>query len=281
MRTIVVLAAGIGSRYGGLKQLTPLGPNGEAILDLSFRDAAAAGFDRGVLIIRHQIEDAVREHLDAMPPPIPVSFTYQDDLGPPREKPWGTSHALLATRADVDGPLTVVNADDYYGAESMVAAAEWLATFGAGGDTPERYALVGFPLERTLSPSGPVARGICELDAEGRLVRIVERFEVRRDPDGVIRSEKPEPVEIPDGTPASMNLWCFPPSIFDRLEAGWKAFSAEHADDPKAEFLLPDLVGLAAAAGEVTVDVLPTTSPWFGVTYVEDDERVREGLRAL
>jgi hypothetical protein len=279
MPTLVVLAAGVGSRYGGLKQLTPLGPHGEAILDLSFLDAAEAGFERGVLIIRHQIEQPVREHLREWPPPIPVDLVYQDDLGAPREKPWGTSHALLATRDAVDGPLMAINADDYYGPESMAAAAGWLAAAPHPG--PERHALVGFPMHEVLSPVGPVARGVCELDDRGELVRIVERFEVRRDDDGVIRAERPEPVVLPDDALASMNCWCFPPSIYEHLDVGWKEFYTAHRDDPKAEFLLPDLVGELVAAGEVTVDVLPTTSPWFGVTYVEDDERVREGLRRV
>jgi NDP-sugar pyrophosphorylase family protein len=288
--TLVVMAAGIGSRYGGLKQIDPVGPNGEIIIDYSVYDALSAGFGKVVFILRREIEAAFREGVGRrIESHLPTHYVFQglDDLPEGvsvpsgREKPWGTAHAVLCCRDVVDGPFAVINADDFYGRSSFGALADHLR---AAQDTPDAYdyCMVGYVLERTLTQHGHVTRGICSVDDEGNLEEIHERHKVKRLSDRVCYSEDDRTwIEIPEDSPVSMNMWGFTPSLFAELEARFPDFLREAGDDPKAEFLLPEVVSDLLAEGRARVRVLPTQERWFGVTYPQDKAWVKAGIREL
>lgn len=268
-KSLVVLAAGIGRRYGGLKQMEPVGPSGEFIIDYSVFDAVRAGFEKVVFVIRRDIEAAFRETLGSrLEPHVSVSYVFQElsdlpagfSLPPQREKPWGTAHALLACAQSVDGPFAVINADDFYGRESYAMLARFL------DDTAEdsaRYAMVGFRLLHTLSDHGHVARGICTVDAEGDLDTIVERTRIVKKTDGAWCEEQ----ALTGDELVSMNLWGFKPSVFGALSMQFAEFLQAHGGDPNAEFFIPSVVNTLMGDGRVTVRVLTTGSRWFGVTY--------------
>ncbi|HEY7515408.1 MAG TPA: nucleotidyltransferase [Vicinamibacteria bacterium] len=280
---VLVMAAGMGSRYGGLKQIDPVGPSGETLLDYSLFDAHRAGFGRVVFVIRRDIEAAFREAVGRRyeaRTEVVYAFQSLEDLPAGfrvpagRAKPWGTGQAVLAGESAIDGPFAVVNADDFYGRPSYEA----LHAFLAGRPPADLLALVAFRLDRTLSPHGPVARGLCEVGADGLLRSVREITGLERDAGGVIRST--------DGAyrgdePMSLNLWGFGPSIFDRLRERFRAFLAEHGGEEKSEFYLPDAVGQLIRAGTARVRVLETPSPWFGMTHRADAKAVSESLRAL
>jgi hypothetical protein len=280
---VLVMAAGMGSRYGGLKQIDPVGPSGETLLDYSLFDAHRAGFGRVVFVIRRDIEAAFREAVGRRyegRTEVVYAFQSLEDLPAGfrvpagRAKPWGTGQAVLAGEAAIDGPFAVVNADDFYGRASYEA----LHAFLAGRPPGDLHALVAFRLDRTLSPHGPVARGLCEVGADGLLHNVREITGLERDAGGVIRST--------DGAyrgdePMSLNLWGFGPSIFDRLRERFRAFLAEHGGEEKSEFYLPDAVGQLIRAGTARVRVLETPSPWFGMTHRADAKAVSESLQAL
>jgi len=274
--TLVVLAAGMGSRYGGLKQFDPIGPSGETVLDYGVFDAARAGFTRVVFVIRRESEAEFQSKVTAKyAGRIRVDFVYQSaddlpqgfDVPAGREKPWGTGHAVWCARGAVTGPFAVINADDFYGASAFARLAAFLGQ-ASGPD----YAMVGFRLANTLSPNGTVSRGICTAQ-HGRLVSIVEE----------------KAIAAPDVGPGgrfsgselvSMNFWGFTPAIFDGLEAGFRSFLAA-APEPKAEFYLPAAVSAQIAAGAATVHVLPSEDSWFGITYREDKLPVASAVAAL
>ena len=286
--TLVILAAGMGSRYGGLKQIDPLGPNGETMLDYALRDARAAGFGKIVFVIRRDFEEAFRETVGArVPPDLATAYAFQelDDLPPPhrppadRGKPWGTAHATRAARAAVDGPFAVVNADDFYGPTAYRTIAGWLRE---RDPAKPAVALVAYRLDRTLSEHGPVNRGVCAVEAG--LLRKIEETEalVRRD-DGRIVSRRDEgaaPAKAFAGTePVSMNFSGFTPAVFPLLEESFERFLGKRATDPKAECYLPAVVDEWISAGLVQCPVLSTDSPWFGITYPGDKELVAAALR--
>ncbi len=271
--SLVIMAAGLGSRFGGTKQLVEVGPNGEAFLDFAIKDGRAAGCSLVVLIIRSDIEDDVRGHLERQYGSLDgFVLVRQDDLGPHRDKPWGTAHAVLSAAGAVPGKFIVVNADDYYGPTSFELAADVLNN---GDDSTG--ALVAFELAKTLPLAGAVSRGICAV-ADGELRSITETHGISRSNDGVIRSEDPVG-EHGDDTMVSMNMFGFPQSLFGHLAEGWETFFAASGHEPKTEYLLPDVVDLLREQGELRVVVPQSTEAWIGVTNPDDLGPARERLR--
>lgn len=290
--TLVVMAAGIGSRYGGLKQAEPIGPGGELVIDYSIHDALRAGFSRVVLVIRRDIEAVFREKVGRrLEGRTRISYVFQElgalpaGLQPPagRTKPWGTGQAILVCRPEVSGPFAVINADDFYGADAFRVLAGHLRSARdteAGYD----YSLVGYVLANTLSEHGHVARGVCEVGPGGLLRSIHERTRIRKFPDGVRFSEDGGLTwtEVSPQSTVSMNMWGFTPSIFGELEARFRRFLAGPGGaDPKAEFYIPVVAGELVAEGRARVTVLPTSARWFGVTYRQDLPEVQAAVRAL
>jgi len=287
---LVVMAAGIGSRYGGLKQIDPVGPHGEMILEYSVYDALQAGFGTVVFLIRREIETAFRARVGGtIEAQADVRYVFQElhDLppgyGPPpstRQKPWGTAHAVLCCRHVVQTPFAVINADDFYGRGAFAVLAAYLRRLEP---TAREYALVGYPLAHTLSEHGYVSRAECRMNTDGYLIDIRERLRVERRAEGIVYSDDGERwTPLPDGTVVSMNMWGFTPAIFPALAAHFARFLDENAEHlHKAEFLLPNVVGAMVRAGEARVKVLPTDEHWFGVTYQEDRPRVQAAIRGL
>lgn len=272
---IVIMAAGMGSRFGGNKQLVDVGPNGEVFFDFAIADAMAAGADRVVLIVRREFAHIVEDHVRKMHGDVDLHLVCQDEAdAPPRQKPWGTAHAILTAREVVDRPFIVVNADDYYGVQSYRQVAEALQ----GGDD-RTVVLAGFELGRTLPVHGSVSRGVCSVDGSV-LTKLVETHGIARTPAGAIESTDP-PSTLTDTTPVSMNMWGFPVSLFGHLDRMWGEFLAAHAHEPKTEFLLPSAVAELTEAGLLHVDVVRTDSDWIGVTNPDDLEPARVTLAAL
>ena len=274
MVSLVVMAAGLGSRFGGTKQLAVVGSDGEAFVDFAIRDAVDAGVGKVVLIVRTDIKDDVRRHLGDRYEDLEISYVCQDEHGPPRAKPWGTAHAVLTVASEVDGPFVVCNADDYYGRstyESVVAR--------AGGLTAGRALLAGFRLDLTLPDIGEVSRGICTVEGH-ELVSLVETHGIGQREDGSISATEP-PGRLAGDAVASMNFWAFPPQIFDHLEAGYAAFMSQYGNDEKAEFLLPSVVDELMSASELAVEVIPTAEAWVGVTNPDDLEVARRRISEL
>ncbi|MDR1144319.1 MAG: hypothetical protein LBK77_08930 [Spirochaetaceae bacterium] len=278
---IVVLAAGMGSRYGGLKQMDKIGAGGEVLLDYSVYDARRAGFGKAVFIIRRDIEQDFRNIvLSRIGGSFPCELAFQemDSLIPPdiaaaakkinRTKPWGTAHALLCARDKIDAPFTIINADDFYGREAFDAMGRYLAA-----DTVSEGAIVPYKLEKTLSPQGTVTRGICEV-RDGYLVSVDELTAIAREGDGKIyNTDDGSKRRLPDDTPVSMNFWGFPPTIFTDLQRYFDGFLAgSGAVQPKAECYLPMAADWFIKNKLLKIRVLEADAPWFGVTYQEDRE---------
>ncbi len=284
--SLVILAAGMGSRYGGLKQLDRVGPSGEAIADYSIFDAHRAGFDKVVFVIRKSLEQDFTEiFARKWGKVIDIQFAFQEmDTDVPagvdytlREKPWGTAHAVLAARKVVSEPFAVINADDFYGSSAFTLMKEYLDS----KVSPVRYGLLAYVLEKTLSEHGGVSRGVCRTK-NGQLVAIHERKKVRKE--GNIAVADPYPGE-PDSfdllSPVSMNYWGYPAEVFDPLYESFQRFAKDHRDQPKEEMLLPGIVQSRMDAGEVVVDVITCQEHWIGVTYREDKPIVEAALREL
>ncbi|MCX7590538.1 MAG: sugar phosphate nucleotidyltransferase [Kiritimatiellae bacterium] len=282
--SLVVLAAGIGSRYGGLKQMDPVGPSGEFIVDYSVYDALRAGFDRVVFVIRREIEDDFRATIGRrVERRAPVTYVRQElnssgrlsyAAPPDRIKPWGTGHALLVCADAVDGPFGVVNSDDFYGASSYAVLADFLRKTS---DNPRDHAMVGFTLRRTLSEHGYVARGICRIDDAGWLVSIAEKTRIEKK-NGLICCG----TEVFTGDEiVSMNMWGFKPTVFAEFEGQFVQFLNKYGKDPKAEFFIPDVVAAVISEGKGRVRVLQTSESWSGVTYREDKPAVVDRIRRL
>ena len=287
--TLVILAAGMGSRYGGLKQVDPVGPSGETIMDYSVFDAVRAGFDRVVFVIRRDFEEVFRTTIGAKyAGAVPVDYAFQsvDDLPPgftvpaERAKPWGTAHAIRAARGVVQAPFAAINADDFYGRDAFQRLAEFLTQPRAAARP--RFAMVGYRLDQTLSEHGSVARGVCDVDAAGRLVTVTEMTKIVRVAGGAENREDPaRPVALTGAERVSMNLWGFTPELFTALEARFPAWLAAHAQNPKAEWYIPFVVDELVGEGAAEVQVLPTESAWFGVTYREDKPLVVAAVQRL
>ena len=287
---LVVMAAGIGSRYGGLKQVEPVGPGGEAVLDYSVFDALRAGFGTVVFVIRKDIEEVFRSTFGRrFENRIEVRYVFQElDRLPAgyrcpsnRLKPWGTGHALLCASAQVDRPCAVINADDFYGADAYQVLASFL-TSPSPLASHETYAMVGYRLKSTLSEHGTVARGVCQTDADGFLVSIEELTAIERTPQGACHKEADGRVRPLTGEEiVSLNFWGFPPSLGPQLQRLFSRFLDRNAENPKAEFYIPAAVNDLIQEGKARVRVLPTHASWFGVTYREDRPIVVESIRAL
>ena len=302
--TLVVLAAGMGSRYGGLKQVDPVGPSGEAILDYSVFDAIRGGFGKVVFVIRRDFEAEFREKIGAKYAGlVPVDYCYQDlnDLPAPyvfpegRTKPWGTAHAVRAARDVVKEPFAVINADDFYGRDAFARLADFLGRADAQERVPPadvgrapspcasmRFAMVGYKLDLTLSDHGSVARGICQVTPDGHLAGVTEMTKLMRTPEGAENREDPAaPVKLTGAERVSMNLWGFTPALFDMLEERFPAWLARRGAEEKSEWYIPFVVDEMIHEGAASVEVLPTESAWFGVTYREDKPFVTNAIRAL
>lgn len=288
--TLVVLAAGMGSRYGGLKQVDPVGPSGEAILDYSVYDAIRAGFGRLVFVIRKDFEQEFRSRVGSKyESKIDVDYCFQDiaDLPAPftvpegRVKPWGTAHATRAARAVVKGPFAVINADDFYGRDAFARLAAFLTADHSSERLPA-FAMVGYRLDLTLSENGSVARGVCSVDADGFLHGVTEMTKLVRNGAAARNLENPDsPVDVALDARVSMNLWGFTPALFEALERKFPAWLAENGTKEMSEWYLPFVVDELIQAGEATCRVLPTESSWFGVTYREDKPHVMASIAAL
>jgi hypothetical protein len=286
--TLLVLAAGMGSRYGGLKQIDPMGPAGETLLDYSVFDALRAGFGRAVFVIRPDFEEAFRERVLArFAGRIETALAFQTldrlpegfAVPPGREKPWGTTHAILCARDAVNEPFAMINADDFYGRDSFAVLGRRLATLPVDSTA---YCMVGFTLAGTLSDHGTVARGVCRTDDRGFLADIQELTGVGRVSGGEVRGEgKAGPVTLSGAEPVSMNMWGFTPRIFSQLADDFRQFLTAHGGELKSECYIPMSLGSLVHSGQATCEVLPTSSTWFGATYAEDKAAVQASLRAL
>lgn len=298
--TLLVLAAGMGSRYGGIKQIDPVGLNGEAIIDFSIYDAIVAGFDRVVFVIRREIEQDVRAFFAGkFEDKLRVDFVYQDlhDIPAPfrvpdeRKKPWGTGHAVLAAREVIDSPFAVLNGDDFYGRPALMTIGSYLANLPEGS---RDYAMVGYRLDRTLSENGTVSRGIVTHDTEGWLQSIEEhtRLEPRNtsnDGNGT-PSRRPVASLDEDGAvkawfegnePTSMNLFGFTPAVIEQFQREFTGFLAAYGEQPKSEFYIPYAMNLLREKSEARMKVLHSDSEWFGVTYQKDRSEVVTRIRSL
>lgn len=289
--TLLLLAAGMGSRYGGLKQLDGLGPNGETIMDYSIYDAIKAGFGKIVFVIRKDFEDDFRQkvlskyegHIPAevcfqAMDKLPEGFTVPEG----RQKPWGTNHAVMMAKGLINEPFCVINCDDFYNRDAYMVMGKFLSELPEG--SKNRYSMVGFRVGNTLSENGTVARGICSKDNDGHLTEVVERTEIMR-VDGKVcyKDEEGKWVAVEDNTPVSMNMWGFTPDYFEYSDEYFKEFlsDAKNMENLKAEFFIPLVVNNLIHEGTATVKVLDTTSKWFGVTYAADRQATVDRIQKL
>lgn len=286
MSALLVMAAGMGSRYGGLKQLDGFGPDGETLLDYAVYDSLRSGFQKVVFVIRPEMEDAFRKQIThRFENDIEVCFAFQtldDALGsftPPKDriKPWGTGQAVLAARHVIHEPFAVINADDFYGRSAYQTLADCLANL----EDANTFAMVAYNLRHTLSPHGHVSRGVCEIQ-DGCLANITERTHIsRRDNDACWQDDSGQTHPLSLDTRVSMNFWGFQPSLFEHLERYFQAFLADHGHELKSEFVLPAVVDGLIKGGQARVKILPTEERWFGVTYPEDRPTVVDALQEL
>ena len=285
--TLLILAAGMGSRYGGLKQLDEVGPSGETIMDYSIYDALKAGFGKVVFVIRRDFEEAFKEKIASRwADKAALGFAYQgkDSYVPAvdgqveREKPWGTGHAVLVAKEVVEEPFMVINADDYYGYSGFKKMADFLQ----GGCKPTHYAMVGYVLRNTLSENGAVSRGICSMDAEGLLRTVTECTGIEETADGIFyQPSKDAKAMLRADDLVSMNLWGFHPHLFTLLQQGFDEFVAAHASQPKAEFYISTFANQLINDGAASFAVLPNDEKWYGVTYREDKDTVQEAFAQM
>ena len=273
--SLVVMAAGLGSRFGGVKQLAAVGPNGEVILDYTIRDAVDAGVDEVILIVRNDIKADTEDHVRAIHGnDLPLTLVCQDDLGPPRDKPWGTVHAVLSAADAVTSPFILANADDYYGRRSFQIAFDRLEALHSGLGL-----LVALEVGKTLPAVGAVTRGVCSVN-DDLLVAIDETSDLQRRDDGTVGVGPTGPA-IAGDTPVSMNLWAFDPSIMDALQKRWDDFYRANADEPKAECLLPTEVSVLMRDHGFEVELQSSPETWTGLTNPDDLETVRAQIAEL
>lgn len=286
--TLFILAAGMGSRYGGLKQLDGIGPSGETIMDYSVFDALRAGFGKIVFVIRHDFEKDFREKVMARyEGKVPVEIVFQDinalpegfRPNPERTKPWGTNHAVLMGKDTIKEPFAVINADDYYGVESFRILADFLRSVEG---MKNRYCMIGFRIENTLSENGGVSRGLCQVSPEGNLTGVTECHGIQRK-DGHLVQTLADGTEVPfpEGANVSMNMWGFTPDYFDYSEKSFIRFLEKHGNELKSEFYIPTVVNELISEGTVNLKVMETQSRWFGVTYAADRPATEARFRQL
>ena len=289
--TLVILAAGMGSRFGGLKQITPLGPNDEFIIDYSVYDAIKAGFTKIVFLIKEENYDIFKETIGArVEPHIPVEYCFQKNDNLPegyhipedRVKPLGTAHAILCCENNVHEPFMIINADDFYGRDAFEKGAEFLK--GIEDEKPYPYGMVGYLVKNTITENGAVKRGVCKLE-NGELTRLVESSVGRDESGRIIAKPLDETIpefEVQEDDTVSMNMLCFTPSIFPYLKENFPAFLDKNQDNlEKCEYLIPDILFQAIEEDYATCKVIPTTATWYGVTYKEDAEGVKQALREM
>lgn len=290
---LVIMAAGIGSRFGGgIKQLEPVGPSGEIIMDYSIHDALEAGFDRIVFIIRRDLEKDFKEIIGNRIEKIaPVAYAFQEMNDLPegftvpegRQKPWGTGQAVLSIRGIVEEPFVVINADDYYGKEAFVKLHDYMVNEMDEDSPVYDICMGGFILSNTLSENGGVTRGVCEVGEDGILKKVTETYNITKTPDGLTASDREgNPAQVREEQHVSMNMWGLPASFIGELEAGFPEFLSNiKAGDLKSEYLLPTIIDQMIHTGKANVKVLETRDKWFGVTYKEDKATVMEAIRGL
>jgi len=286
--TLLILAAGMGSRYGGLKQMDGVGPSGEAIIDYSISDAIRAGFGKIVFVIRQHFEDEFsRLYTDRLKGKIPATYVQQElhmipegyAVPSDREKPWGTAHAILVARNLIKEPFAVINADDFYGTDSFALLHKFLIGYDSRADN--HHCLIGYELNNTLSEHGAVSRGVCEVDAKGLLSGIHERKGVERTASGIVYKAEDKVGELTGNEVVSMNMWGFHPSIFDRIHECFCEFLDKKMTDLTSECYIPDFIESMITAGTGRVEIVPSSDSWFGVTYKEDRPIVVERLERL
>jgi UTP-glucose-1-phosphate uridylyltransferase len=283
--TLVILAAGMASRYGSMKQIQGFGPGGETIMDYSIYDAIRSGFGKVVFIIRREFADDFKSIFEPrLKGRIEIEYAYQDleaftegyEFPKDRAKPWGTSHAVLCAMDVVAEPFAVINADDFYGHNAFQMASDFLIN-----DCSEKnYAIVGYDLLKTLSEHGTVNRGVCTLDETGNLAGITERINIAKKDNTIVCNDGLEPKELSLDTKVSMNFWCFDPSFFSYTQKLFREFLQKHGQELKSEFFIPIVADQFIKEGG-RVEIIPTTSSWFGVTYKEDAPFVENSLREL
>ena len=284
--TLLVLAAGMGSRYGGLKQIDPIGPTNETIIDYSIHDAIEAGFGKIVFVIRESFEEEFKELFNAkLAGKIEVDYVNQEIGKVPegavynleREKPWGTGHAILMAKDCINEPFAVINADDYYGVEAFTTIAKYLSN----SITDEENCMVGYQLGNTISENGSVSRGVCGTNENDHLTAVVERTHIEKLENGIAYKENEVWVQLVPQTTVSMNFWGFTPKLFDYLEAQFILFLKEEGDQLKSEFFIPSVVANIIKDGKTQVKVLKSDAQWFGVTYREDKEKAVKAIGKL
>lgn len=290
---LVIMAAGIGSRFGGgIKQLEPVGPNGEIIMDYSIHDAMEAGFNKVIFIIRRDLEKDFKEIIGhRIEKLLPVEYAYQEledlpagyEVTPGRTKPWGTGQAVLSVKGMVDGPFLVINADDYYGQEGFRRIHDYMAEHMDSQSEIYDICMGGFVLSNTLSDNGTVTRGVCQVDEEGYLTNVTETYNIQMKEDGLhATDESGAPVTISPSQPVSMNMWGLPASFVHELEKGFPVFLDNLKEgDIKSEYLLPKIIDNLVQNKKARVTVLDTPDKWFGVTYREDKQAVADAIRGL
>jgi UTP-glucose-1-phosphate uridylyltransferase len=285
--TLLILAAGMGSRFGGLKQIEPVGPNGETILEYSVYDAIRAGFGKVVFVIRESFAESFKQQFEPkLSGKIDIKYVFQETSMLPngfvlpenREKPWGTGHAVLMAQKVINEPFAVINADDFYGAGAYKVLSEYLSD----KILPQKYTMVGYQLNKTLSEFGSVSRGICVTDESNQLIEITETHKIRPE-EGKILCEASDSTtkELNGNEIVSMNFWGFHPSIFENIESQFIDFLEKNIDKPKSEFYIPFVVFEMIKRGNISVEVLSADSPWFGVTYKDDKPYVAEQIKDL
>lgn len=283
---LVILAAGMASRYGSAKQVESFGPFGEKIIDYSIYDAIRAGFGKVVFVIREEFLEVMKTNVgDKLPTTIDVAYVYQDfdlrkfgiDRIVERQKPWGTGHAVMSAENEVDGPFCVINADDFYGCDAFQKMADFLKHEAED----DEMALVGFEVGNTLSDFGYVSRGVCEVDDTDHLQSVTERTNIYRKNEHIVFAEDQEETVLPNKTRVSMNFWGFTPRIFEVARALFPAFVEQNHENPKAEFFIPDLPDYMVKNNLAKFAVLPTDAKWFGVTYKEDKKLVQQSIQQL
>jgi NDP-sugar pyrophosphorylase family protein len=284
--TLLVLAAGMGSRYGGNKQIDGFGPSGETILEYSIFDAIRAGFGKVVLIVRQEILEMTQELLlPKLEGKIEVEFVIQsldsfvpaELKQPERTKPFGTAHAVLCAKDMIHEPFAVINADDFYGKEAF----EILGKFLSNEVRPDLHAMVGYAIQNVLSENGTVSRGVCSTNEKDQLIGMVERTSIAREGDKILSKGENELFEIPENTPVSMNFWGFHPAVFADIQSMWNEFLPANLSNLKSEFYIPTVANNLITAGKAAFEILPGGKVWFGVTYTEDRPVVIEALKKL
>ncbi len=284
--TLMILAAGMASRYGGMKQIEAFGPGGETIMDYSIYDAIRAGFGKIVFIIRKEFAEDFKAIFEPkLEGKIETAYVFQDlrselggfELPADRSKPWGTAHAVLCAADVIKEPFAVINADDFYGYDAFDKAYRFLVN----DCNDETFSIIGYELLKTLSDHGTVNRGVCEVDAKGNLTSIAERLNISMKDGRILCDDQHEPAELPRDSYVSMNFWCFSPAVFDYSRKLFREFLKEKGDQPKSEFFIPIVADNYIREGRGVIKVIPTSALWFGVTYKDDAPAVRQSINDL